>query len=97
MKESVSPMKRTKRVDELISIQWPTLKKRVQSARNLEELIAVFEAIEDLLFNVEIPGARARIRRQIHDQHATSIQKSRGNEWAVHITGQGIPALSDSE
>jgi len=50
-------MKSAERVSDLISIQWPRLEKRARGERNLKRLIAVFEQMENLLFNVEMISA----------------------------------------
>ncbi len=40
--------------EELMSEQWPKLKKRAQHERNPEKLIALLEEIDDLLFTLEM-------------------------------------------
>ena len=47
-------MKSEQGLEQLMSEQWPELKKRAQHERNPEKLIALLEEIDDLLFNLEM-------------------------------------------
>jgi hypothetical protein len=47
-------MKNEQDLGQLMSEQWPKLKKRAQHQRNPEKLIAILEEIDDLLFNLEM-------------------------------------------
>jgi len=44
----------TEGIDQLISGQWPELRKRAQNEENPDNLIAILEEIDDLLFIIEM-------------------------------------------
>jgi hypothetical protein len=47
-------MKKRQSLDELISEQWPKLKKKAHHEKDTERLMAILEEIDDLLFKVEM-------------------------------------------
>jgi hypothetical protein len=56
-RENIETVRSKRGSEQLIYERWPKLKKRAQRERNLQKLVAVFEEIDDLLFNIEMKVA----------------------------------------
>ncbi|HME37259.1 MAG TPA: hypothetical protein VKF84_18660 [Candidatus Sulfotelmatobacter sp.] len=80
-------MKTKPSLEQLMSERWPKLKKRAQNENNPENLIAVLEEIDDLLFIVEM-----RVAAQSRRTHSRDDTDSR----LVHLESDAATS-DDSE
>jgi hypothetical protein len=75
IKETVSRMNHTKRIDQLVSKRWPKLKKRLQNEENPGKLIAILEEIDDLLFIIETRVAGQSTVTNSRDANSISLHR----------------------
>ncbi len=67
-------MENMQKVKRLILERWPRLRERAQNEKNPERLIAIFEEIDDFLFNLEM-----RIAAQDRNMHSAAHLAAKSN------------------